>query len=399
LFRRLGVFVGGFTLDRVEAMNHYLGGLALHDVRDSMQELAVIDRLARLVDHNLVQQTHTPDGTIRFSLLETLREFALERLAERREVDDARRQHTLCYAAFVEEAARHLHGANQAHWHAQIEHERHNLRAAILWSVEREERQLALRLVASMWWFWFVRGYFSEGRELLAAALSIPGDSKQPLNTPELADALIGAGFLAEYHAYDSHAQTLVNRGLEVARALADPQRIALASITLGLLASHRARFAEARTLNEQALAHARAAGDSRIMAFSTNNLGHIAYREGKYSTARQLFAEALTLWRTGDDDWGIAMTLNGFGHVALAEQDYVAARAYYEQSLSIRRRLGYTAGIALSLTGLARVAGGEGNITLARSLCKEGWTTAPDWRIIAAHQASTRCDTALANA
>jgi predicted ATPase len=345
LFRRLAVFPGDFDFAAAGAVDAGPGTL---------------DALARLVDHSLVRLAPAPDGEPRFHLLETLREFAGERLAERGGEAAARRGHARHFLALAERAAAQLHGPRQGAWLDYLERERHNLRAALRWALDRGEASVGLRLGAALWWFWFVRGRWQEGRSWLAALLALPspgGDGDDPTARAR-SRALTGAGFLAEYMDHSSAALELLAAGQAAAAAAGDVPGVALALQGQGTVAGHNGNHGRARPLLRRAAEAARAAGDDHLTAWSLNTLGFADLAEGNWSDAGARLEEALSLRRAAGDDWGIATSLSDLGKVALAVGDVATARARYEECLAIRRRLGHLQGIFLALGGLARVAG-----------------------------------------
>jgi predicted ATPase/DNA-binding NarL/FixJ family response regulator/Tfp pilus assembly protein PilF len=378
LLRRVAVFAGSFTLEAAEAV---------------AEQTEAIDDIVALVDHSLLNPAPGIDFVARYHLLETIREYALTRSIEEGEADHVRRQHASFFLALAEDAAKHLHGPDQAIWLDRLEQDHHNLRAALRWAIEQGERGTALRLCVALWWYWLVRGHFSEGRELLAGALALSPSLASSADGNASVEALIGAGYLgemtetlvargllAEYQNNDPAASTLVEEGLASARSLGNERLVALALIARALMASHRGSLDQARTLLDEAVSSARAAGNHRLIAWSLNTLGHNAYQRREYDAARSRFEQALAIRRTLGDEWGIATTLNDLGHLSFIEQDYAGARTYYQQSLAIRRRIGHRPGIVLSLAGLGRVANAEGDHAQARALWEESLTASPEW-------------------
>src|SRR6266700_1402398 len=164
LFRWLSVFAGGSTLEAMETVGHGTGH----------EEINVLNRVASLIDKSLVQQRDQEAGEPRFTMLETVREYGLERLSESREAGVSQRAHALYYLALAQEAEPHLKGPQQVLWWRRLEQEQENLRAALVWLIKQEEGELALRLSGALWRFWSIRGYSSEGWRWLEAALRLP---------------------------------------------------------------------------------------------------------------------------------------------------------------------------------------------------------------------------------
>lgn len=215
LFRRLSVFVGGFTLHAAEAVCN-----ATEDPPGD-----TLDRLTSLIDKSLLRQTAHVDGEPRFTMLETIREYALERLAAGEEADEIQNVHAAYYLALAEEAEPELNGAEQRAWLERLEAEHANLRAALQRSLEREDRETALRLGGALWRFWLSQGHLNEGRRWLEEALAGGGGASASTR----ARALNGAGTLAHYQGDYGRAAELCGESLQLSRRLEDKRHIASA--------------------------------------------------------------------------------------------------------------------------------------------------------------------------
>ena len=306
LFRRLAVFVGGCTLEAVEAVCNAENDLPMD----------ILDGLGSLADKSLVEHDEFGNEP-RFRMLETLREYALERLEESGEAEALRRRHAQCHLTLAEKADSELRGPRAAARLDWFEMEHDNLRAALAWSLGQAtadaDIEMGMTLTTLMAGFWNIRGHLSEGREWLAKALAL-----KPKKSASRALVLIWAGYLA-YSQGD---------------------------------------YASARALYEESLAIERELGDKAGIATSLNNLGLVAKAQGDYASARALHEESLAIWRELGNKAGIAMSLNNLGNVAYAQGDYTSARALHEESLGIKRELGDKAGIAKSLYNLGELAG-----------------------------------------
>ena len=262
LFGRLSVFAGGCTLEAAEAVC---------DLGEDLTE-EVLDLLASLMDKSLLNRAETEDGEGRFWMLETVREYALERLEANREQKEARHGHAVYYLALAKDARPELTGPRQTEWFGRLESEHDNLRAALSWSLERGNAETALQMNAQLWWFWYKRGHLSEGRRWLEEAL---GKSASP--TPARAEALNGAGVLAR----------------------------------------NQADYERAQAWLEQSLAFWRDLGDKRGEADVLINLGTVALDTGDYPQAAAFFDESMPLRRELGDSWGLALALNNLGVTA----------------------------------------------------------------------------------
>jgi predicted ATPase len=230
LFRRLSVFVGGCTLSAVEA------------VAGSTDEMDFLDGVASLVDKNLLRRVEQEDGEVRLAMLETIREYVLERLLESGEREAVRRAHAGYYLALAEEAEPGLTTAEQMRWLDLLEREHNNLRAALRWSVDSEDVETTMRLGGALWRFWYVRGHLREGRRWLEQALSLGGED------PFLRARLLGGGGELSHSLGDlDRAQDLREEALAVSSQLGDEAQIADALNGLAFVIRRKGEFARAR--------------------------------------------------------------------------------------------------------------------------------------------------------
>ncbi len=356
LMGRRSVFSGGWTL---EAAEQVCGG-------DPVEEWEVLDLLTSLSDKSLVTYQETA-SMARYRLLETVRQYARDRLLESGVYESWRERHLAHFLALTEEAEPHLSGKGQVEWLERLEREHDNLRAAVAWSCEGtldEERDL--RLCARLWRFWYIRGYIEEGRYWCRVALERTSHGGR---TSTRATTLNGAGVLAWSQGDYASARSLSEESLSIRRELGDRRGIALSLNSLGNVAHNQGDYSTARSLNEESLAIQRELGDRRGIAFSLNNLGNVAGNQGDYSTARSLHEESLATRREQGDRQGIALSLNNLGTVAHNQGDYSTARSLFEEALAIRRELGDRKGIAESLNCLGNVAKEQGDYSTARPL------------------------------
>ncbi|OGG56550.1 MAG: hypothetical protein A3F84_22560, partial [Candidatus Handelsmanbacteria bacterium RIFCSPLOWO2_12_FULL_64_10] len=346
LFRRLAVFVGGFTLEAAEAVCRELSVGAVREPPLQVIDVDGLDGLESLVSKSLLRQEEVA-GEPRFIMLETIQEYALERLTESGEAEAMRRQHAEYFLALAEGAETELRGPQQALWLNRLEEEHDNLRAALRWSIERGEAEQGLRLGGALWRFWEVHGYLTEGRERLAGLLTLTGTSGR---TAARAKALNGAGVLASRQGDYAAARALHEESLAIRRTLDDKQGIAWSLNNLGLVAADQGDYAAARALHEESLAIRRTLDDRQGIAASLNNLGLVVANQGDHARARALYEESLGILGALGNRQGIANLLNNLGNVAYGQGDCAAARALYEESLAIRRALGDRWGISNSL-------------------------------------------------
>jgi tetratricopeptide (TPR) repeat protein len=352
LFQRLSVFVGGATLEAVEAVTNPDGALD------------VFALLAALVDHSLLRQADGLDGEPRFVMLETIREFGLERLGEG---DDGaiRQRHAHYFLAFAERLRPQIDSREGKTVLARLEADHANLRAALTWAIEREDADLGVRLGAALWKFWYVRGNQDEASSWLEHVLALPGAS--PPGTRS--DALYGAGWFAHFAGKEALAEAHGEEALALARQAADPLRAAMALALIGGLAHDRGDLVSARQLNEEALASARESGHPHFIAMYAQGLGGVVIDQGDLDRAAALFEEALTLWRERGESWAVGIALLNVGKAARARSDFPRGAATYREALAFFVDHGDRVKVASCLEGLAYLAALDGGSERAARL------------------------------
>lgn len=358
LFWRLAVFAGGFTFQAAEAVCDSDGDLTVD----------IFDGLASLVDNSLLRQADLGTGQPRLAMLETIREFGLERLAESGEVDAVQHAHAAYYQELAEAAAQNLKGAEQEMWFSRLEDEHDNLRAALSWSLEQGEIEIALRMGGALWWFWFVRGHLAEGRRWLERALAgVVGAPTSPR-----AKALNGAGVLAFYQGDIGQAGQLCGESMALSRQLDDKEGIAAALNGLALVARSGGNLSAARAMYEEGLALLRQVGDNWGIAYTLGYLGVVAQFQGDFTLARSLAEESLARFRELGDEQGSAGPLTILGQANIKLGDHKTARLALEECLAITRSLRDQRSSARALHNLGGVAFAEGDYTTSRTLRQE---------------------------
>jgi predicted ATPase/class 3 adenylate cyclase len=373
LLRRLSVFLGGWTLEAVEAVCAFgaaprstLHPPALGPCQLGARSLElgadVLDLLTGLVDKSLVAVEELPgeamgDGRSeapRYRLLETIRQYSRDRLFESGEASDLRQRHFDWFLALAEHAEPELDGPRQRQWLDRLEREHENLRAALQWAEESHQAESGLQLGRKLWQFWWVRGYLAEGRDRLASLLA---GAEPSARTAARAKALHGAGILAQDQGDYRAARALHEESLAIKRELCDRAGVAASLNNLGHVARLQGDYRAARALYEEGLAIGRELGDPRGLAFSLRGLGLIARYQGDLIAARAYYEESLAIARRLGDERAVAISLNNLALVALDSGDPEAARVYYQESLTIKQELGDRRGIAFALNGLGLTA------------------------------------------
>jgi predicted ATPase/class 3 adenylate cyclase len=390
LFCRLSVFASGWTLEAAEAIGQRrpegvapLWGAGASDVLDLMTQL-VNKSLVLLEEH---------EDEPRYRLLETIRQYGRAKLLASGETEEMRRRHRDFFWELAERAYPATQGPDQETWLRRLDREHDNLRAALAWSLSRGEAEAALRLAGALWWYWHVRGHWSEGRRWLKEALLL--DS--PTTAGARAKALNGLGVLSWRQGDYERATAFCQESLALARDLGDKDHIAILLNVLGLIAHHQGDDARAIHLLEESLALSRELDNGRHIAYALNVLGLIAHRQGDHARAAELcqeslvrrrelgdkrgiaislrglgaavlhqgnpqqaaalFQESLEHFRELGDRWGISDLLSNLGHVALQQLDPARADELFRESLAMHRELGDKSGIAICFEGLAKVA------------------------------------------
>lgn len=378
LLRRLSVFGGGWTLEAAEAVcpcTGVWGGSPETALPEGQPERVppdeILDLLARLVDRSLVvsepglevEELPPPlSGGLRYRLLESIREYARERLVESGEEPTLRHRHREFFMGLAEQAEAGFRGPEQGRWLDLIQREMDNIRAALGWSVESEAR---LRLAAALWRYWYQRGPVSEGRAWLEGSLA-----RSKGCSPEArARALTGAGNLAGLQADYGTARKHLEQCLQIRRTTQDRVGEGSALINLGIIARHQADRETAHGLLEEGLELYRRYGERGDIAAALVNLWTLAHQEGLGVERRGWLEEARELLEPDGDPWRLAMTLYNLGIIYRRIADPDQADAHFLEALRRFRALAEHASIALCVNGLACVALDRKDAVLATRL------------------------------
>jgi len=343
LFARLGVFHGGCTLEAAEAICTAEGDL----------DLDVLDGLGTLVEKSLLRQEGADDA--RFLMLQTIWEYARERLDASREAEQVRTQHAQYYLGLTEAVELEMQGGGQVEWLARMERDHDNLRTALGWLLERGDVEGELRMAGALRWFWHQRCHFSEGRRWLEAGLA----RSEAVSVGVRMTALQAAARLAMIQGDQAHAIAVSEKLLALSRAHHAPSQTLSALASLGMTAVQRGDHRQAALYLEEALSIARAQGSGVNLAHALYNLGLSKSEEGRYAAAIVLIEEALALFHAMGDVFWVLNAEGSLVYIALLEGRYRQARPLLAAYLKTALRFGDKANIAAGLEGLA-VAGVE---------------------------------------
>lgn len=341
LLRRLAVFVGGWSLEAVDAICNLEGN----------KPIEVFNELDRLVDNNLIKPPEEFDNEPRFRMLESIRAFALDQLLQSGEDDEVRRRHAQYYLALVEQAEPELKTAGITHWFERLDMEHENIQAVLAWS-QLHDIDLGLRLCGAIWRFWEIRGCIGEGCNWLEQFIS-----RSSQQTTVRGKVLIGASAFAVYQGNYLAARGYADEALSIFRELGDRRSMARAFNELGLIALYQGRYTAARQFLEQNLAINREMGEEWSVANALNNLGLVAYHQYDYVTAFALHQESLGVFRALDEISGIAMAIGNLGYDAMHLGRLEDAHTWQSESLRLFNEIGDKDGIAECLERFAMLA------------------------------------------
>jgi non-specific serine/threonine protein kinase len=362
LFRRLSMFVGGFTYDAAEWI--------WDDRRDgessSSPAPASLDLVAALADKSLIHAGEAGDVT-RFGMLETVREFGLDQLAERGETETIAALHAAWYARLVEDARTRIHGPDGAAVLDGLETEHSNLRAALSWTTAAGETELALRLAYAAWRFWWMRSHLEEGRSWLERALALPDSG--PASAALRANTQVAAGYFARVQGDYAIATALGTQALTLAQQIGDAGGASGALHLLSLAATDSGQLAEAQTHLESGIAIDRSVDYTHGVAFGLSDLGDVALARGRLADAAGFAEEALAIWRARGDAWSVAWALIGCGRIARAQGDRARAAALLCEALDGCAKLGDKEIAARGISELAAMSAERGQPLLAARL------------------------------
>jgi predicted ATPase/class 3 adenylate cyclase len=392
LFRRLGVFVGSCTLEAAEVVcSDWGSGTGDRETSQSPvpdPQSPILDGLAALMDKSLLKQVEGMDGAPRFTMLETIREFALEQLERCGEADTVRQRHMAYYLALAEAATPALRGPQQLVWLARLEQAHDNLQAALQWTLDQRALDQCLRFANALWRFWEFHSHLSVGRGWMEAVLA----QSHALRLPLRAQVLCGAGWLA-YDTDRVRAQTLWNESLALAREVQDSYSIGMAVQGVGQIAEDQGDYDQAHELYDEGLRLFRELGDSEEIGWSLYHLCSLARQQGDYVQAQALGEESLAHLREIGHRWGIAVLLQHLGYVANAQGDTSRAAQHFQEAIALFRDMGDRMWIASAAADLGEIVLLQADYTRAVDLFR---TSLPLFRDLGHEQGIGWCLRAL---
>jgi predicted ATPase len=389
LYARLSVFVGGFTLEAAEA------------VCNAENKFDILNGLTALVDNSLLRQEEL-NGEPRFSMLETIRAYAVERLAECGETSALQSSHAQYFGNIIlNQAGQQLYSANAPYWLGWLEREHDNIRAALGWSQSNPALvEFDAGLVMSLVWFWYRRGYFSEGRmwsgRLLAAteanhnpaargmalqanALMAIWQGEQDLALSQIKESetiwadlnqgqwggmlTLAKGIALINKGRDREAQPMLQASRQFFKEQNNSFFHTLSLVHLGNVELGLGNTEQARSLHEEAQTEARGLNDHWLLSFALNNLGEVARVQGQYELARKYYEECNSLLTDSGDNGDKARFVHNLGYIAQYEEEFELAETQFRKSLKMFRQLGNRRGMAECMAGLAGLKARQGQV------------------------------------
>jgi len=398
LLHRLSVFSGGWTL---EAAEQVCWGV-------DIEAADILDLLTNLIDKSFVVG-ETRNDHQRYRFLETIHKFSQERLFESNGTDEFVQKHATYFLRMTVNSYGKVWGPEQALWLAWLDEEYDNLRSALEWfSQTSGNEELLLQIAGSLWRYWEIRGYLSEGRVWLETALAKNSEKTGYWH----ANGLGGAGHLARQQGDYERAQALHEQSLHLFRELGykldiarqlnalgeiaqhlgnysystkfheeslalryeigDKEGIAVSLRQLGVIARDQSQYQRAKELLEESMALERELGDKLLLALTLSDLGLVAYHLCEYERATLLFTEAKSIQGEFNDRLGISNSLQNLGNLAKDQGDFVRAEQFFKQSLALKKEIGDKRGISRVVTALAEVAFWQGKYPLAADLAAQ---------------------------
>ncbi len=375
LFRLCSVFVDGFTLQAIEAVY-----AVLYEKKHADTIESALDGVDSLIDNSLLQPPGQEDeeSESRLVMLETVREYGRERLAENDEMEAARGAHAAWYLQFAEEASKVPDAAKQTRWIKRLERNYDNLRAAMAWMLEEEVEEqstlrveMALRLGIVLERFWSVQGYISEGWSFMKRALAKCERVKPEIRAQSFSTGSVLVGYLGDHQ----QAETLLEQSLALSKELGDTQRSAYCLRNLGWMAHVKGNFTRARSLYEESLGLFRVLDDKQGIVLALMNLGYLAQNQGDYESAYLLFLEAVAKSRELGNTHHLLSLLFQLAQLLYVSREHPPANEIHlllAENIALAQEVGDRRAIVNARFLLGCLALRQGELTKARLLLEE---------------------------
>ena len=353
LLTRLAVFAGGWTLEAAEAVCSGEG----------IESGNILDLLTRLTDKSLVE-VHDQAETSRYRMLETIRQYALEKLIELGEHPNTCIKHLGFFIQLAESAENHLIGPDQVQWLNNLEREHDNFRTALKWSLKTGKHEEALRMAGALGLFWLKHSHFSEGRRWLENVL----EGHQSISNQLQIKAWRWAGFMAFWQQDMVASHRIYTQNLKREQALEDQWGIAFSLHMLANIANLEGDVEKSRELHKKSITLSREIDAIWVMALAQYSLGDVEHFQGNLALAEELSQESLNHFRFLGEKFGMGLVLSNLGYIMCSRGNYSSAKKIFLEALDLSRELGNKDGIAIVINGLAGVFQNEkGYITSAR--------------------------------
>jgi non-specific serine/threonine protein kinase len=369
LLRQLSVFAGGFTLEAAE------------NICDQENAGDTLESLTELVNKSLVVADRAQGRETRYSLHETIRQYALERLRAAGELPKIHGQHLFFFMTLAEKADSAIHGPDQIEWINRVQTDLDNFRAALQWCVAEDKTSAALRLLNALTWPWALRGASSEVRAWLNTVRAIPEAKAHPLLYARLLNELGREiwlwGDLAQANAVleESHSIAL--------RAGIEGERIRAAALQiLGMVKLSNGEHSAAQSLFAESLELSQRLGNRQESAFNLLHLGRVAKQQGRTDAALSLLEQSLEQYHQSGDLWGIGRSSQGLGELLMEQQKLDAAQPFLEQHLSIDQAIDFKQGIVVALTNLGELCRRQGDFGQAQHHYERGLTISRNYNL-----------------
>jgi predicted ATPase/DNA-binding CsgD family transcriptional regulator len=351
LFRRLAVFAGGFTLEAAESVCAPGEMSQERSEADRDPVMSVLDVITSLVEKSLLQEGQR-NGSARFTMLQTIREFAAEKLAVSGEAEETFERHARWVLCFAEQAQPEIYGWASRRGLARFDAEIDNFRTALSWMIDKGEAEAAQRLAFATCWYWYVTGQAGEGARWAERAAML-GPSPPNIH----ATGLITVGWMLTEHGDAERALPFIIEALSLLQTIECSVLTAQAHNVLGLIALRQGDYDRARTAFADALTLHESLGETVWIPYLLKNLGLVDYLQGDFDRAEARLGEALARFRAMGNSFGTAVTLINLARLARRRADLPQAAILYAESLSLRWADGDKISVASCLQGLAHTA------------------------------------------